>query len=154
MDGEGVIRGGLVPLVEVVDELLHPHRVRVGQVAVVKEAPGHGIGRGVNVYGEGGEMVVLGINERVDAVVPEEGQVVGCVVDRGRAADGVETLGLRALGSHDHGLLLGRRRGRRRGWGRCGLVAGATGGARQQQGHCQGYDCFQECRVHLIASVI
>lgn len=104
VDGEGVVGGGLIALVEEVDELLHPHRVRVGQVAVVKEAPGRGVGRGVDVYGEGGKVVVLGINEGVDAVVLEEGQVVGCVVDRGRATDGVETLGLRALGSHDHGL--------------------------------------------------
>ena len=38
------------------------------------------------------KMIVLGINEEVNAVVPEEGDIVGGVINRGRPADGVEAL--------------------------------------------------------------
>ncbi len=119
VDGEGIaVRGGCVTLVEVVDELFRPHRGRVGKVAVLNEPAGHRVGSSVHVNGKGGPVVVLGVYEGVDAVVLEEGQVVGGFVDRGRASDAVEAFGLvpdaRALKRDG----LGRRAGHTRGSGR------------------------------------
>ena len=85
VDGKGVPARRRVPHIEVVDELLHPHRVRVGQVAILDEAAGHGIGCGIHVHGEGGQVVVLGVDEGVDPRVLEEGQVVGRIVGQAGA---------------------------------------------------------------------
>ena len=98
MDCEGVVPlGTLVLLLEVVDELLHPHRVRLRQVPVLDEPPRHRVRSRVHVNGKGGKVVVLCVDERIDPVVLEEGQVIRSVVHRVRPADGVEPL---ALSSH------------------------------------------------------
>ena len=43
VDGKGVVGGGLVALVEIVDELLHPYGVLIGQVPIVQEPAGNGV---------------------------------------------------------------------------------------------------------------
>ena len=52
VDGERVVLGRGVALVEVVDELLDPDARRIGQVAVVDEPPGDGVGGRVDVEPE------------------------------------------------------------------------------------------------------
>ena len=90
----------------------------MGQVAVLHETARDGVRGRVHVDREGGQVVVLRVDERVDAVVLEEGEVVGLVVHGGRAADGVESLRLRHCrrrrdGLGGHGWFL-RYRNRRR----------------------------------------
>ena len=49
--------------VEVVDELFDAHGIRRRQVAVLDVAAGHGVGGGVHVQGEGGEVVLDGVSK-------------------------------------------------------------------------------------------
>ena len=63
MYGEGVIRGGLIALVDVVDELLHAHGVLVGEVAVIKEPAGQRL----EIWPESGlsrRAFIIGVNKR------------------------------------------------------------------------------------------
>ena len=92
MNGEGVLRRPFVLLVEEVDELFNAHGVGIRQVPILHEPAGNRVGGRVDIHGESGEVVILRVDEGIDAVVLEEGQVVGVVVYRRRAADGVETL--------------------------------------------------------------
>ena len=75
-------------LLEIIDELLHPDRVRVGEVAVGYESAGHRVGCGVDVHCESGEIIILGVDERINAIVLEEIGVVGGVINRGRSSRG------------------------------------------------------------------
>ena len=62
---------GPVTAVEVVDELLHPHGPDRRQLAALQVVAGNDVGRGVHIEGEGGQVVVVRVHERVDAVVLE-----------------------------------------------------------------------------------
>ena len=126
MYSESPVVGPWIPVIEEVHELLHSHRVRVRQVAVLYEAARHRVGRGIHVDSEGGQMVLLGVYEWVDAMMLEEGRVVGFSVHCCRTADGVETLSLPLIDNdlflHSHFLHRLTRGGG--GGGRSGLVAG------------------------------
>ena len=145
--GERSLLGRRVALVEEVHELLDAHRVRVRHVAVLHEPPRHGVRGGVHVYRERRQVVVLGVDERVDPVVPEEREVVSLVVYGRRPADGVESFRLhhrrRLLhrgrrGGLDLGLRHGRRRGRRRWRHRLLSLLRLRRAASHQRGHERG----------------
>ena len=103
VDGEGFVDGAGITLVEEIDELFQPNGLGIRDIAVLDEAAGHGEGSGIHVYGEGGEAVVFGVDEGVDAGVLEEGGVVGFVVYRCGAADGVKAFGEVRRGRHTLG---------------------------------------------------
>ncbi len=103
MNGEGLLFGPRIAVIEEVYELIHSYRVRIREVPVLDKAPRHSIGRCIHVHRECGEAVILGIDERIDSVMLEEREVVCCVVDRGRTADGVESLNAGTLSWRDLG---------------------------------------------------
>ena len=76
VNAEGISARLRVFLVEVVDELLDAHGVGIGTVAVQHEASGYRVRGGIDVHGEGGEVVGAGVDEGVDAIVLEESGVV------------------------------------------------------------------------------
>ena len=103
MYGEGVGGGRLVALVEEVHELLDPDGVGIGQMAVLDEAPGDRIRGRVHIHREGRQVVVLSVDEGIDAVVLEEGHVVGGVVHgRGASYDVEVPLGRGCLHLNRH----------------------------------------------------
>ena len=88
-------------MVKVVDEFFDPYRIGVGHIPVEQESSGHRVRRGIYVYGKGGEVVVLGVDERVDAVMLEERQIVGGVVDSRAAAYRIEAFFIDSLALND-----------------------------------------------------
>ena len=92
MDSECVVFRQFIALVEVVDELLYSHRIRVRQEAVHHEASGDGIRGSVHVHGEGGKLVVICIYEWVDSVVFEERCIIRIVVYVGGAPNPISTI--------------------------------------------------------------
>ena len=101
---ECLLLRGFVAVVEVVDELLDPHRLGFGQIAIHDEASSDSVGGRVNVHGEGREAVVLRIDERVDPIVLEEDQIIGSVVDgvRTTGSQRVRALGIRVRQLNSH----------------------------------------------------
>ncbi len=112
MDSKGLALGRVgVILVEVIDEFLHADGVLRGQVPVGDVAAGDGVRAGVHVQGEGGEMIVFGINEGIDAVVLEEHISVGLVVRRRQRSGSLDGGRCRRHLLLNEGALLSRRRG-------------------------------------------
>ena len=68
-DRERVVVGAAVALVEGVDPLLDADAGRIGPIAVVDVALGDRVARGVDVEREGRDLVLVGIDVRVDAGV-------------------------------------------------------------------------------------
>ena len=66
-DGERVVVGRRIALVEGVDPFLDPHAGGIGHVAVGREAPGDRVRGGVDVHRERGIAVLVGVGDRVDA---------------------------------------------------------------------------------------
>ena len=125
---EQLVQHRPVSAVEVVDELLDPHRFGRRQPPALEMVAGHDVGRRVHVQGEGGERVLGGVHHRVVAVVQED---VGPAArarrakGRGRCSSGANGV-VRAHVAHFHGIRVRFRLGRRperlvrRGRGRCG----------------------------------
>ena len=97
----------LVPAVEVVDELLDPHSFDGRESVAFEVVAGHDVGRGVHVESERGQVVLIRVDERVDAVVLER---VGPALRAGPAPlGGTLAVGLgRLLPGHAAACLEGR----------------------------------------------
>jgi hypothetical protein len=68
--------------------VLHPHRFLGRESAALEIGPGEGVGGVVDVHREGGEAIVLGIQEGIHPVVFEKHGVEGLAVHGVGAADG------------------------------------------------------------------
>ena len=91
MDGKDVVARWFITLVKIVYEFFNPHRVWMRQVAILHEPTDDRIGGRIHVHSERGQVIILGINKRVYSVMPGKGQVIGLIVHRSRATDGIES---------------------------------------------------------------
>ena len=135
-----------VVLVEVVDEFFDSHGVGVGPVAVEHEAPGDCVRGRVNVHGEGGQVVGARVDEGVDAVVLEEGGVIG----RGRGGNvaGVAVVAVRLRdGRGRDAALSGRGRGCACGCGWWRSSSRRHGFYRDRGGRLRGGCCCRSRRL-------
>ena len=80
-DGEGLVLGCGVALVERVDPFLDPHARRIGQVAVVDVALSDRVGGRVDVECEGRDLVLVWVDEGVRAGILVRDVGVRCRAD-------------------------------------------------------------------------
>jgi hypothetical protein len=90
MDSESSLAAGgwIVSLVEIVDILLHAHGFLRRQIAIADVAAHDGVGAGVHIDSESGQVIVLGIDEGVDTIVLEKDGIIRFIVGRGLSACG------------------------------------------------------------------
>ena len=82
MDRKRLVVGRGVVVVEIVDELLDAHRLVGRQRAAVEVVAADRVRACVGVYRKSRKIVVVGVDERVDAVIFEKHRVIRRIVGR------------------------------------------------------------------------
>ncbi len=73
VDPKGLVRGRVgIALLEVIDIFLHAHRIAGRQVPILQVIAHDRVRTRIHIQREGGEIVILGIDGRIDPIVFEE----------------------------------------------------------------------------------